>query len=275
MERTTPQLWLRWLQIGAFSPQLRDQYGDYQTGGPPIEVWSDQGTIEAFRNYSLWHNRLVPYLYSYARVASETGLPLIRYLPLSYPNDSEAWAQESEYLLGEELLVAPILDEGARSRSVYLPAGEWVDFWTGALYDGGQEIMTAATLERIPVFVKAGSILPLATDFDTLVRSSDPAVHAWAGDLVVRVMRHTESASSTFRLYDGSELAYSGDGHQASFSLTGASGPRALELHLPAASAPSSVLVDGTPNTTWRFDAAAGEVVLTLQAAEVRVTARQ
>ena len=81
-----------------------------------------------------------------------------------------------------------------------------------------------------------------------------------------------ESASSTFQLYDGSELAYSGDGHQASFSLTEAPGPRGLELHLPAASAPSSVLVDGTPNTTWRFDAAASEIVLTLQAAEVRVT---
>ncbi|MCC7104053.1 MAG: glycoside hydrolase family 31 protein, partial [Chloroflexi bacterium] len=265
------ELWMRWLQVGAFTSMLRDQYGDHQTGTQPVEIWSDENTMGAFRFYAGLHNQLVPYIYSYAKIASETGLPIMRHLALNWPDQPRAWQEEQSYTLGDDILVAPVVDEGARLRRVYLPPGGWVDFWTGQLWDGDREITADAPVERLPVFVRAGAILPMATDFDTLAPASVPGVRSWNGDLVVKVMSASEPVQSVFRLYDGTQLAYRSDERSSEFTRQNAGATVAMELHLPSTSAPAQVLVDGASARDWRFER--GEVVLSLPtgASQVRV----
>ena len=105
--------------------------------------------------------QLVPYLYSAFVRYHETGVPPFRAMVIDYPNDARTWAIDNQYLAGESILVAPVL-AGQRERSVYLPAGEWFNFWTGSPAIGGHSIDVQAPLDRIPVFVKSGTLLPLA-----------------------------------------------------------------------------------------------------------------
>jgi alpha-D-xyloside xylohydrolase len=266
------ELWFRWLQLGAFSSLLRDQYGDHQTGSPPVEMWSDEETIEAFRFYARLHNRLLPYLYSYARIASETGLPLMRHLALNYPEDARAWTEERQYTLGDELLVAPVLEEAARTRMVYLPAGQWVDFWTGAIFEGAREIVAEAPLDRIPVYARAGALLPMAADFETLVSTVEPGVRTWTGGLVIRAMPSNGPASSTFALYDGTRMSYRTDGARSDLRLKGSPGSRDLEIRLPVASTPSQVLVDGHASPNWRYETGSAEVVVSLHMGDLTLS---
>lgn len=105
--------------------------------------------------------QLVPYLYAAFVRYHQTGLPPFRALVMDYPEDAETWAIDDQCLAGESLLVAPVV-AGERQRSVYLPAGEWFDFWTGKVLAGGQTLQISVPLEQIPFFVKAGTLLPLA-----------------------------------------------------------------------------------------------------------------
>jgi alpha-glucosidase/alpha-D-xyloside xylohydrolase len=102
----------------------------------------------------------MPYLYSAAWETHTTGIPLIRSLGLEFPEDSAAWATSDAYLFGPSLLVAPVFEQGATERKVYLPAGGWYDFWTAKRIEGGTNVEVPTTLETMPLFVRAGSILP-------------------------------------------------------------------------------------------------------------------
>ena len=107
--------------------------------------------------------RLRPYIMKQMKLAETTGLPPMRPLFLDFPEDPKAWDIEDQFLFGSELLVAPIFSEGARSRSVYLPAGSrWRDACTGAQLDGGTTLEADAPIERIPVFLRDGSTLRLS-----------------------------------------------------------------------------------------------------------------
>jgi alpha-D-xyloside xylohydrolase len=222
------ELWLRWLQLGTWTATLRDHYGDHPTA--PIDAWRDPGTMAAFRDAARLHSSLVPYLYSCAAEASRTGLPLIRALALEVPDDPRAWQEETSYFLGPLLLVAPVLQPGVTSRTVYLPAGAWVDFWTSQVYAGGQEVSVPAPLDggRVPVFGRAGALLPLAPPYDSLVSATDPSVKTYAGDLVVRLLAGG-SPPAEFVLYDGTRLAWDGRSLQVSDNAR----PRSVELDLP------------------------------------------
>jgi len=105
--------------------------------------------------------QLVPYLYSAFVRYHETGIPPFRAVVIDYPDDPKTWAIDNQYLAGESLLVAPAL-AGQRERTVYLPRGEWFDFWTGTRFAGGRSVAVPVPLDRIPVFVKSGTLLPLA-----------------------------------------------------------------------------------------------------------------
>jgi alpha-D-xyloside xylohydrolase len=224
------ELWLRWLQVASWSPTLRDHYGEAQSD--PVDAWLDESTLAAFRDAARIHNSLIPYLYTLAHEAHRTGLPMMRFLPLEASDDPRAWREEQSYFLGPLLLMAPVVEPGAISRRVYLPAGEWVDFWTDRRYQGGEEITVPAPLDggRAPVFVRAGAVLPLADTFDSLVNSPAPGVRTWAGDLVVRIMPGGAGAS-TFTLYDGTRLAW--DGATTLHVLDNAH-PRHVTLRLPS-----------------------------------------
>lgn len=129
------ELYLRWVEFGAFSPIMRDTLGD--KGRHAIYMDSDARTLGAFRRYAQLHQQLFPYFYAAARVAHLTGLPIMRHLFLAYPTDPRVYGLDDEYLLGPDLLVAPVTAPGVDRRTVYLPAGAWVDYWSGVALSGG------------------------------------------------------------------------------------------------------------------------------------------
>jgi alpha-glucosidase (family GH31 glycosyl hydrolase) len=154
MARCPKELLLRWVQFGCFTP-LMQAHGRF-----PQEAWTyDDETLRVYREYVLLHERLVPYVRAAAATAARAGLPIVRPLLISEPADERGWALADQYGYGPALWVAPVLERGAREREVSLPRGEWIDFWTGKRVTGGGEILAPASLDRIPVYVRAGSIL--------------------------------------------------------------------------------------------------------------------
>jgi len=239
------ELWIRWLQLGALHPVMRDHLGD--KCGTVIDLWSTPGTVENFRRYAALHQRLVPYLYGIAVHTVETGLPLIRPVALMSPRDARAYQDEFTYLIGDDLLVAPVVDADARERRVFLPEGEWIDWWDGRRYDGPNLIAVPAPLERIPLFVRAGSILPLADASGRLTREAPG--DAWKIPLVLRVYPSSRAMSeASVRLYDGTQVRLrQPTGVRVVVELTGTTRHRALLVVLPRRDAPETVrLGDGS-----------------------------
>ena len=154
----SPQLYTRWLQAGVFYPYCRT-HTTYGTADQ--EPWSYGNRMTVINRDSInLRYRLLPYLYNAFYRASQTGLPVMRALLLDYPDDSRAVEQEGEFLVGNDLLVAPVMEQGKRKQTVYLPKGEWFDYWTGRAYTGPKGITVDAPLERIPIFVRGGAIIP-------------------------------------------------------------------------------------------------------------------
>lgn len=152
------ELWIRWVQLGALSPTMRDMLGWQRD---PVELWTDDETLMVFRAYARLHTALKPYLYRYAEVASQRGLPIMRPLFLNYPAEAETYTLEDEYLLGDEILVAPMIWPGRTARTVYLPADGWRDYWSGERYRGPGWVTVAAPLYHIPLFIREGAALDL------------------------------------------------------------------------------------------------------------------
>ena len=202
------ELWCRWAQLGALSGIMHTQTGGTSLLGLAKSHVHD--TAEGSRIYRRWakfRTALFPYLYGAAHEARRYGLPLMRHHLLSFPGDPEALEQPYQYMLGANLLCAPVLDKGRRKQTVYLPRGaDWVDWGAAARYDerdgrfrvghaaplpGGQYVEAAAGLEAAPLFVRAASVIfTVDPSVQTLAEASDPAVvdlraragvlHAWA-----------------------------------------------------------------------------------------------
>lgn len=172
------ELLVRWFQYGVFCPVFRlhgfrqDSAGDprlgreFLFGGADNEVWSFGPEVEARLVACLrLRERLRPYLAQQMRIAAETGLPPMRPLLLDHPGDAQAWDIDDQFMLGPDLLVAPVLEAGATSRAVYLPAGEtWCDVWNGTVREGGQMVHVSTTLDRIPVFRRIGASVQLSDE---------------------------------------------------------------------------------------------------------------
>jgi len=166
------ELVVRWFQYGVFCPlfrlhgdrEPRTPTGHAQTGGPN-EVWSFGAQASPIIAEQLrLRERLRPYIHEQMHRASTDGLPPMRPLFVDFPQDADAWSVDDEFLFGPDILVAPVTGAGERRRRVYLPAGAaWTDAWTGAVHEGGTTIDADAPLERIPVFLRDGSRLPIAT----------------------------------------------------------------------------------------------------------------
>jgi alpha-glucosidase (family GH31 glycosyl hydrolase) len=154
VERCPKELLVRWLQFGCFTP-LMQAHGRF-----PQEAWTyDRHTLDLYREYVLLHERLVPYVRAAAATAARCGLPIVRPLCLTDPDDRRGWTIADSYGYGPALWVAPVLEEGSRHRRVELPRGRWIDFWTHERVEGGREVVAEAPLERIPVYVRSGSLM--------------------------------------------------------------------------------------------------------------------
>jgi alpha-D-xyloside xylohydrolase len=164
------ELIVRWFQYGAFCPLFRLHgyrepsmpFHTAMTGGPN-EVWSfGDEAYRAIREVLLMRERLRPYVMAQMRAAHECGQPPMRPVFYDFPADERAWSVEDAFLFGPDLLVAPVVECGARERDVYLPAGAtWTDAWTGARREGGLTLRADAPLDRVPVFLRDGADVPL------------------------------------------------------------------------------------------------------------------
>lgn len=152
------ELYIRWLQFGAFNPLSRIHH----EGNNAVEPWLFGTEAEAICKKAIEQKyQLFPYIYTYARQAFDNGLPLMRALMIEYPDDPETFNLNSQFLFGKELLVAPVMEQGAISKKIYLPEGVWIDFnHAQNSFHGKQWIDYPVTLETTPVFVKQGSVIP-------------------------------------------------------------------------------------------------------------------
>jgi sulfoquinovosidase len=164
---TTEELFYRWTSLGALTPVMRTHHG--RAVKENVNWETNAGTIAHFRRWTRFHMQLASYLWGSIGSFEARGLPLLRMIALDYPDEAWAWTTVTEYLLGDRILVAPIVVEGAESRTVQLPAGEWYPLLSGPPTSGG-EITALASREDIPAFVPAGSILVLYPDgVDTML----------------------------------------------------------------------------------------------------------
>ena len=190
------ELYTRWFQYATFLPIMRT-HGTRKYN----EVWSYGKQAEPIlEKYLKLRYELMPYIYSLGYKTWQTGAPFMRALPLDFPNDPKVADLRDEYMFGPAFLVAPVTDQGASSREVYLPAGaDWYNYWTNERVKGGQTITVSAPIDTIPLFVRAGSILPLGSPVEnTHQQQSIAKVRVYPG------------ANSDFTLFsdDGTTYAY-------------------------------------------------------------------
>ena len=199
VERCPKELLIRWLQFGCFTP-LMQAHGRFQQ-----EAWTyDEETLAIYRDFVLLHERLVPYVRAAAAAAARTGVPVVRPLALTDPDDQHAFDISDAYGYGPALWVAPVLEEGATERAVYLPRGEWIDFWTGASVTGGRTVVADAPLARIPVWVRSGSLLVTYPAARIAGGLGDPA----PGPLEVTLWGEPPLGRTGVRLAGGERIGY-------------------------------------------------------------------
>ena len=152
------ELFTRWFQFGAFNPMFR-----VHGTGAGKEFWRwDEPTQKILADYIKLRYRLLPYIYSASWQVTSAGGTMLRPLMMDFGGDTNALDTGDQFLFGPEIMVSPVTEARAATRSVYLPgSGEWYDFWTGRRIAGGQRVETASPIETLPLFVRAGSILPL------------------------------------------------------------------------------------------------------------------
>jgi alpha-glucosidase len=244
------ELLARWTQVGALTPFFRNHSA---LGTRKQEPWAFGEPYESIcRRWIELRYELLPYIYTAAWQAAQTGLPMMRPLALAFPQDLRTNSLDDQFLLGDALLAAPVGHPGQTSRRVYLPGGLWYDFWTGERVNG--EVTADAPLERMPLYVRAGSVLPLGP------------VLQYSGEWPPEVLHlHVYPGQGESWLYedDGHSLAYrSGDFQATRFRCeTAAGGSLAIrrqvegpfnpgydrfEIHVHGQeAAPQQVLVDG------------------------------
>ena len=189
------ELLARWTQVGALTPFFRNHSA---LGTRPQEPWAFGEPYESIcRRWIELRYELLPAIYTAAWQAAQSGLPMMRPLALAYPRDERTYSLDDQFLFGDTLMAAPVCQPGQRSRQVYLPGGGWYDFWTGQRLSG--EVTAEAPLERMPLYVRAGSVLPMGP-----------------------VMQHSDEwppETLTLRVYpgNGESWLYEDDGHSMAY----------------------------------------------------------
>ncbi|MBM4430073.1 MAG: DUF5110 domain-containing protein [Chloroflexi bacterium] len=257
------ELLVRWSQLGAFLPLFRNHSSCWST---PQEPWAHgEPYLSLIRAAIEVRYRLLPYPYTATWQLAQKGHPIARPLMWAFSDDSTTYTCEDEFLCGDALLVAPVCAAGATSRQVYLPAGEWFDFWSDEVRQGPLTVQVAAPLERIPVYVRAGTVLPTwplqqhvgeklpdrlilhvyPGDGESWLYEDDGASLAYQrGDWRTRRFNCQQAAPSGLRITCQSEGAYQPTSRQWEWHVHG------------VASAPQRLLVDGQPLQSVSFDAA-------------------
>ncbi len=193
-----PELYVRWVQFGMFSPIAHlfgMEHPNYK------EPWSYGAEAqEIFTKYDKLRYRLIPYLYSSYYQSYFSGSPVIQAMVFNYPQDVNTYNIDDQYFFGDQMLICPVTTKGAKSRTVYLPEGQWIDFWSGEKFDGKKNILTLTPLTKLPIFIKAGAIIPMQPDMQYFgEKPIDPVT-----------LDIYPSGNSAYKLYedDGKSLKY-------------------------------------------------------------------
>ena len=201
------ELFMRWTELGALLPVMRIHRGHDEV----CDHWrfdNDRTTLDHFARYARLHTALFPYFYTLVHEAAETGHPVVRHPLLHFPEDPETWNLDYQYLIGDRLMVAPVLERGADTWKLYLPKGSWVHWWSGERYEGPGTHTVAAPLGEVPFFVKTGTILPLFNaEIDTLVEVDRPDIAGWETANASMEIRFYGTGSDELTLWDGTRIA--------------------------------------------------------------------
>jgi alpha-glucosidase len=220
-----PELLVRWTQSGAFSPRFI--MNSWKAGGETNTPWLHESVLPIIRDWLKLRYRLLPYLYTLQWRAAEFGEPIQRPLFYEFDADPRAFADSDDFVLGPSLLVASVVEPGQRERSVYLPEGPtaWIDFWTGGHVAAGDVVVAAAPLERIPLFVPAGAMIP-TTDTSDMRRLHDEPSRT------LRIFPGRGRGASTFTMYEDDGLSHGyRNGDRAEIECTLEWTDRALRVH--------------------------------------------
>lgn len=271
-----PELYVRWMQFGALSPILRTHSS--KEAGLRKEPWRfSPKVLAALRDTVSLRYQLAPYIYNASREAYDSGVSILRPLYYAWPEQPQAYTSPSEYMFGEDMLVAPVTrpgKDGVTSVSIWLPPGRWYDGNRGELLDGGRTIIRDYLLDEVPLFVRAGAAIPM----------NPPSVHKLQdpddGRLVLRVLpggkskSHIYSDAGDSEGYRNGEFAFTAvetvrDARQATVTLGHREGSypgmletRQVTVELPAATIPEQVTVNGVRyaqsedgrDASWDYD---------------------
>lgn len=197
--RADPELLTRWYQVGFLTPFCRNHA---EIVAYDHEPWRFGSYYEGIiRRYLKLRYRLLPFLYTALEEAHRTGTPMFRPLLLNYQNDYNTLTIDDEFMLGADLLAAPILHPAQTSRMVYLPEGTWIDFWTGKQIKGGTAIQVDAPLETVPLFIRGGAVIPMGPEMNYVGEKTGPLTFSIYPDA---------KGSAQLALYedDGASFAY-------------------------------------------------------------------
>jgi len=265
----TPELFTRWLQAAVFFPFMRTHS---ELGSPDQEPWSYGEPHEAINRRSIeLRYELLPHIYNVMKQSSDSGIPAMRPLFLEFPDDKETYAVDDQFLFGSDLMVAPVVRPMLGERELYLPPGDWYDFWTGARQPGGRKIKPRVALASLPLFVRGGAFV--------FRQPVVPHTGQMDGQPLRVDVYPAERSTATFYEDDGLSFAYRRGGlRERTFTqqrtpvaciiegsaVRGTYHPTArdLELRVALSGRPVRVLVDGKPlaesaaGAGWSWDAA-------------------
>ncbi len=157
-DRPSGELYARWLQAAVLTPFLRSHSVGWAGNKEPWE-YGDEFTAINRRTIELRY-QFLPYIYSLFREHERSGEPVMSPLWYEFPGDTRTYLISDQFMLGSDVLVAPVVKEGMRERQIYLPAGNWIDWWSGETFDGGKQHTIKAPLDRLPIYVRAGAVIP-------------------------------------------------------------------------------------------------------------------
>jgi alpha-D-xyloside xylohydrolase len=283
----TSELYLRATAFSVFCPimQYHSDVNHSERTSRDRTPWNmqkqtgDKRVVPVFRKFANLRMNLLPYVLDQVRLSSQTGLPLMKVMGLVYPNDVKCRAYASQYFFGEDLLVAPVISEGVEDLPVYLPEGNWRDFWTGEILQGPSEFVVNVPIDRIPVYQKQGSILPLnlnhTGELCTPVGNSCDHVD----DLTLMVFPVKGVISKQIVMADSKSVSMEITLDAASVEMSLQIEPSPVNLHLVmVAQEPKSVYVDGnllskrvdligaTANSGWTWNEKSKEILISLAA---------
>jgi alpha-glucosidase (family GH31 glycosyl hydrolase) len=260
-----PELYLRWIQFGAFSPILRTH--TTKNADSERRIWAyPEPYSDLMRQSFLMRYAMQPYIYTEARRTYDTGLAFLHPLYYDWPEAPEAYAAKDEYMFGGDILVAPVTQAVAKDsqlakRSVWLPDGDWIEWQTGARFTGPVELQREFSIQQTPLYVKAGSILPMQPPMNyTGEKAADP--------LILTIFPAEDGQTSKYELYNDAgnsegykhgeaartkvESSLSANGRSLRVTVApvaghfpGMTAARAYEIRLPGSWPPERVTVNG------------------------------